>query len=315
MRSEKKTILLATPRGFCAGVERAIEIVEKALQKFGAPVYVRHEIVHNKYVVNSLAKKGAVFVEELDEVPEGAPVIFSAHGVAKSVRQQADVENMIAIDATCPLVTKVHNETIRHYQKGKHTILIGHYGHPEVAGTMGQVPDGEITLIETAEDALNLEPENPDNLAFATQTTLSVDDTSEIISILQHRFPKITGPSGEDICYATTNRQNAVKKLAEKSEYFIIIGANNSSNSKRLVEVALKFGAKKAVLIPDANSLDLNELRDVSVISISSGASVPEILVNELIQKLDDEFEISIQTENSIKENVTFNLPSILKRR
>ena len=232
MRSEKKTILLATPRGFCAGVERAIEIVEKALQKFGAPVYVRHEIVHNKYVVNSLAKKGAVFVEELDEVPEGAPVIFSAHGVAKSVRQQADVENMIAIDATCPLVTKVHNETIRHYQKGKHTILIGHYGHPEVAGTMGQVPDGEITLIETAEDALNFEPENPDNLAFATQTTLSVDDTSEIISILQHRFPKITGPSGEDICYATTNRQNAVKKLAEKSEYFIIIGANNSSNSK-----------------------------------------------------------------------------------
>ena len=315
MRSEKKTILLATPRGFCAGVERAIEIVEKALQKFGAPVYVRHEIVHNKYVVNSLAKKGAVFVEELDEVPEGAPVIFSAHGVAKSVRQQADVENMIAIDATCPLVTKVHNETIRHYQKGKHTILIGHYGHPEVAGTMGQVPPGEITLIETAEDALNFEPKNPDNLAFATQTTLSVDDTSEIISILQHRFPKITGPSGEDICYATTNRQNAVKKLAEKSEYFIIIGANNSSNSKRLVEVALKFGAKKAVLIPDANSLDLNELRDVSVISISSGASVPEILVNELIQKLDDEFEISIQTENSIKENVTFNLPSILKRR
>ena len=315
MRSEKKTILLATPRGFCAGVERAIEIVEKALQKFGAPVYVRHEIVHNKYVVNSLAKKGAVFVEELDEVPEGAPVIFSAHGVAKSVRQQADVENMIAIDATCPLVTKVHNETIRHYQKGKHTILIGHYGHPEVAGTMGQVPDGEITPIETTEDALNFEPENPDNLAFATQTTLSVDDTSEIISILQHRFPKITGPSGEDICYATTNRQNAVKKLAEKSEYFIIIGANNSSNSKRLVEVALKFGAKKAVLIPDANSLDLNELRDVSVISISSGASVPEILVNELIQKLDDEFEISIQTENSIKENVTFNLPSILRRR
>ena len=315
MRSEKKTILLATPRGFCAGVERAIEIVEKALQKFGAPVYVRHEIVHNKYVVNSLAKKGAVFVEELDEVPEGAPVIFSAHGVAKSVRQQADVENMIAIDATCPLVTKVHNETIRHYQKGKHTILIGHYGHPEVAGTMGQVPDGEITLIETAEDALNLEPENPDNLAFATQTTLSVDDTSEIISILQHRFPKITGPSGEDICYATTNRQNAVKKLAEKSEYFIIIGANNSSNSRRLVEVAKKFGAKKAVLIPDANSLDLNELRDVSVISISSGASVPEILVNELIQKLDDEFEISIQTENSIKENMTFNLPSILKER
>ena len=315
MRSQKKTILLASPRGFCAGVERAIEIVEKALEKFGPPVYVRHEIVHNKYVVNNLAKKGAVFVEELDEVPEGAPVIFSAHGVAKSIKEQADRENMIAIDATCPLVTKVHNEASRHHRKGKHTLLIGHAGHPEVEGTMGQVPDGSMTLIETTSDAKNFNPPISDGLAFATQTTLSVDDTSEIISILQHRFPTITGPSGEDICYATTNRQNAVKKLAAKTEYFIIVGADNSSNSKRLVEVALKFGANNAVLIPDANSLDLDELRHVSVVSISSGASVPDILVDEVIKKLDNEFDISIRTENSITEDIVFNLPPILRVR
>ena len=315
MRSQKKTILLASPRGFCAGVERAIEIVERALQKFGPPVYVRHEIVHNKYVVNNLAKQGAIFVVELDEVPEGSPVIFSAHGVSKAVKEHAETENMIAIDATCPLVTKVHNETLRHHRKGKHTVLIGHADHPEVEGTMGQVPEGAITLIETASDAKHFEPPNSDGLAFATQTTLSIDDTSEIISILRHRFPTITGPSGEDICYATTNRQNAVKKLAGKTEYFIIVGADNSSNSKRLVEVALKFGAKNAVLIPDANSLNLDELRDISVISISSGASVPDILVDEVIKKLDDEFDISIEIENSITEDVTFNLPNILRTR
>ena len=315
MRRQKKTILLASPRGFCAGVERAIQIVEKALQKFGPPVYVRHEIVHNKYVVNDLAKKGAVFVSELDEIPKGAPVIFSAHGVAKSVKRHAKRENMIAIDATCPLVTKVHNEASRHHRKGKHTLLIGHAGHPEVEGTMGQVPDGAMTLIETASDAKNFQPSSSDSLAFATQTTLSVDDTSEIISILQHKFPTITGPSGEDICYATTNRQNAVKKLANKTEYFIIVGATNSSNSRRLVEVALNSGAKNAILIPDANSLDLNELRDVSVISISSGASVPDILVDEVIKKLENEFEISIKIENSIREDIVFNLPPIFRKR
>ncbi len=316
MRSQKKTILLAAPRGFCAGVERAIEIVETALQKFGSPVYVRHEIVHNKFVVNKLAEKGAIFVDELDEVPEGATVIFSAHGVAKSVKEHAIRENMIAIDATCPLVTKVHNEASRHHRKGKHTLLIGHAGHPEVEGTMGQVPDGVMSLIETAEQALNVQPPvSPDQLAFATQTTLSVDDTSEIISILQHRFPEITGPSGEDICYATTNRQNAVKKLAPQAEYFIIVGADNSSNSKRLVEVALNFGAGDAVLIPDASTLNLDKLRNVSVIGISSGASVPDILVDEVIQKLQNEFDTIIKTEGSAREDMVFNLPPLLKKR
>jgi len=315
MRSRKKTILLAAPRGFCAGVERAIEIVETALQKFGAPVYVRHEIVHNKYVVNELARKGAVFVEELDEVPQGAPVIFSAHGVAKSVKHQAEAENMIAIDATCPLVTKVHNETSRHFRKGKHTLLIGHAGHPEVEGTLGQVPNGAITLVETVEQAKTVQPPLSDGIAFATQTTLSVDDTSEIISILQHRFEDITGPSGEDICYATTNRQNAVKKLAPQADCFIIVGADNSSNSKRLVEVALKFGAHNAILIPDANSLDLDSLSDLSVIGLSSGASVPDILVDEVIKKLQTRYDVSIKTEGSAREDMVFNLPPILKKR
>ena len=315
MRSEKKTILLAAPRGFCAGVERAIEVVETALQKFGPPVYVRHEIVHNKYVVNSLAEKGAIFVEELDEVPESAPVIFSAHGVSKSVKERAETENMIAIDATCPLVTKVHNEASRHHRKGKHILLIGHSGHPEVEGTMGQVPEGAMSLVETEEQALNVQPPLSNGLAFATQTTLSVDDTSQIISILQHRFPEITGPKGKDICYATSNRQNAVKNLASQTEYFIIVGADNSSNSKRLVEVALKFGAREAILIPDASSLDLDILRDVSVIGISSGASVPDILVDEVIKKLEKEFDISVKTEGSSREDMVFNLPPILRKR
>lgn len=316
MRSQKKTILLAAPRGFCAGVERAIEIVETALQKFGSPVYVRHEIVHNKFVVNKLAEKGAIFVDELDEVPEGATIIFSAHGVAKSVKEHAIRENMIAIDATCPLVTKVHNEASRHHRKGKHTLLIGHAGHPEVEGTMGQVPDGVMSLIETAEQALNVQPPvSSDRLAFATQTTLSVDDTSEIISILQHRFPEIAGPSGEDICYATTNRQNAVKKLAPQAEYFIIVGSDNSSNSKRLVEVALNFGAGDAVLISDASTLNLDKLRNVSVIGVSSGASVPDILVDEVIQKLQNEFDTIIKTEGSAREDMVFNLPPLLKKR
>ena len=315
MRSEKKTILLAAPRGFCAGVERAIEVVETALQKFGPPVYVRHEIVHNKYVVNSLAEKGAIFVEELDEVPKSAPVIFSAHGVSKSVKERAETENMIAIDATCPLVTKVHNEASRHHRKGKHILLIGHSGHPEVEGTMGQVPEGAMSLVETEEQALNVQPPLSNGLAFATQTTLSVDDTSQIISILQHRFPEITGPKGKDICYATSNRQNAVKNLASQTEYFIIVGADNSSNSKRLVEVALKFGAREAILIPDASSLDLDILRDVSVIGLSSGASVPDILVDEVIKKLEKEFDISVKTEGSAREDMVFNLPPILRKR
>ena len=247
----KKTVILASPRGFCAGVDRAIKIVEVALEKYGRPVYVRHEIVHNKRVVNDLAAKGAVFVKELDEVPEGYPVIFSAHGVAKIVHQTARDLNMIAIDATCPLVTKVHIEASKHARNGRHILLIGHAGHPEVIGTMGQVDAEEITLIETVEEALAVQPPEDCELAFATQTTLSADETAEIITVLQHRFPEIRGPKGEDICYATTNRQNAVKEMAAEVDLCLVIGANNSSNSKRLVETALKAGVADALLIAD----------------------------------------------------------------
>ncbi|HBP58606.1 MAG TPA: 4-hydroxy-3-methylbut-2-enyl diphosphate reductase, partial [Alphaproteobacteria bacterium] len=242
MAKQRKYLHLAAPRGFCAGVDRAVRIVEVALEKFGAPVYVRHEIVHNRTVVDRLAGMGAVFVKELDEVPEGAPVVFSAHGVARAVVEEADRRNMIAVDATCPLVTKVHVETRRHAKYRRHVLLIGHAGHPEVDGTMGQVAADEITLIETAEDARNVTPPADAELAFATQTTLSVDDTAEIISILQFRFPEISGPRGEDICYATTNRQNAVKAIAEACDLMIVVGAENSSNSKRLVEVAMTAG-------------------------------------------------------------------------
>lgn len=310
----KKTLILAAPRGFCAGVDRAIRIVEVALEKFGAPVYVRHEIVHNKRVVGDLAAKGAVFVKELDEVPTGAPVIFSAHGVAKSVHERADEEKMIALDATCPLVTKVHIEAERHEQQGAHILLIGHAGHPEVIGTMGQVEDGSMTLIETLEDALSVVPPQGKKLAFATQTTLSVDETSQIISALQHRFPEISGPRGEDICYATTNRQQAVKDLANKTDYFLVIGAENSSNSKRLVEVALNAGADDAKLIADADALDCNLLEQAQTIGLSAGASAPEILVDEVIAKLSEQFDITIEHQNFVAENLTFKLPSILTK-
>ena len=310
----KKTLILAAPRGFCAGVDRAIRIVEVALEKFGAPVYVRHEIVHNKRVVGDLAAKGAVFVKELDEVPTGAPVIFSAHGVAKSVHERANEEKMIALDATCPLVTKVHIEAERHEQQGAHILLIGHAGHPEVIGTMGQVEDGSMTLIETLEDALSVVPPQDKKLAFATQTTLSVDETSQIISALQHRFPEISGPRGEDICYATTNRQQAVKDLANKTDYFLVIGAENSSNSKRLVEVALNAGADDAKLIADADALDCNLLEQAQTIGLSAGASAPEILVDEVIAKLSEQFDITIEHQNFVAENLTFKLPSILTK-
>ena len=310
----KKTLILAAPRGFCAGVDRAIRIVEVALEKYGAPVYVRHEIVHNKRVVGDLAAKGAVFVKELDEVPTGAPVIFSAHGVAKSVHERADQEKMIALDATCPLVTKVHIEAERHEKQGAHILLIGHAGHPEVIGTMGQVEDGSMTLIETLEDALSVVPPQDKKLAFATQTTLSVDETSQIISALQHRFPEISGPRGEDICYATTNRQQAVKELANKTDYFLVIGAENSSNSKRLVEVALNAGADEAKLIADADALDCNLLEQAQTIGLSAGASAPEILVDEVIAKLSEQFDITIEHQNFVAENLTFKLPSILTR-
>ena len=310
----KKTLILAAPRGFCAGVDRAIRIVEVALEKYGTPVYVRHEIVHNKRVVGDLAAKGAIFVKELDEVPSGAPVIFSAHGVAKAVHESAEKENMIALDATCPLVTKVHIEAERHEKKGHHIFLIGHAGHPEVIGTMGQVKDGSMSLIETLEDALSVTPPQDTNLAFATQTTLSVDDTSQIISALQHRFPDISGPRGEDICYATTNRQQAVKELAPDTDYFLVIGAENSSNSQRLVEVALKSGATQAHLIADANALDTALLDGAQRIGLSAGASAPEILVDEVIAKLSAAFDITISHQNFIAENLTFKLPSVLTK-
>ena len=310
----KKTLILAAPRGFCAGVDRAIRIVEVALEKYGAPVYVRHEIVHNKRVVGDLAAKGAIFVKELDEVPTGAPVIFSAHGVAKSVHERAADENMIALDATCPLVTKVHIEAERHEKQGHHIFLIGHAGHPEVIGTMGQVKDGSMTLIETLEDALTVEPPANKKLAFATQTTLSVDDTGQIISALQHRFPDISGPRGEDICYATTNRQQAVKELAPDTDFFLVIGAENSSNSKRLVEVASNAGAAQALLIADADALDLALLDDSATIGLSAGASAPEVLVEEVIAKLSTRFDLHIEHQNFIAENLTFKLPSLLTK-
>ena len=309
-----KKLILAAPRGFCAGVDRAIRIVEVALEKYGAPVYVRHQIVHNKRVVDDLAAKGAVFVKELDEVPTGAPVIFSAHGVAKSVHENADRLNMIAIDATCPLVTKVHIEADRHVKHGRHIFLIGHAGHPEVIGTMGQVKDGEMSLVETVEDAASIEPPENVNLAFASQTTLSTDETAEIISILQHRFPNISGPRGEDICYATTNRQNAVKALAGDVDLLLVIGAQNSSNSKRLVEVALKAGAPEAHLIADASEINTDLADKADVIALSAGASAPEILVDEVRNLLETRYQLTTEYQNFISENMQFKLPSILTK-
>tara|TARA_R110002072_G_scaffold120755_2_gene254045 strand:+ start:3710 stop:4654 length:945 start_codon:yes stop_codon:yes gene_type:complete len=305
-------ILLAGPRGFCAGVDRAIQIVELAIEKHGPPVYVRHEIVHNRYVVEDLETKGAVFVEELDEVPEGVPVVFSAHGVPKSVFSEADEREMYYLDATCPLVTKVHVDAARHEKEGKDLILIGHAGHPEVIGTMGQMRNGEMILVENAEQAETVEVPHPDNLAFVTQTTLSVDDTSEIIEILQRRFPKIEAPRKEDICYATTNRQAAVKELADECEAMIVLGAPNSSNSNRLAEVALTIGCPKSTLIQRAAELEDGWLDGVSTLGVTAGASAPEILVQELIDTLSEEFDVTVEERNIIDENVTFSLPRAL---
>ena len=310
----KKTVILASPRGFCAGVDRAIKIVEVALEKYGRPVYVRHEIVHNKRVVNDLADKGAVFVKELDEVPEGYPVIFSAHGVAKSVHQAARDLNMIAIDATCPLVTKVHIEASKHVRNGRHILLIGHSGHPEVIGTMGQVGEDEITLIETVEDALKVQPPEESELAFATQTTLSADETAEIITVLQHRFPEISGPKGEDICYATTNRQNAVKAMAQDVDLCLVIGAGNSSNSKRLVETALNAGVAQAQLISDASDLPYDLIDKATVIGLTAGASAPEVLTEEVLAALSQRYQIELNNQNFITEKMQFKLPSALTK-
>jgi len=312
MKSDRKTLKIAAPRGFCAGVDRAVRIVEVALEKYGAPVYVRHEIVHNKTVVDSLAAKGAIFVDELDQVPEDAPVVFSAHGVARAVVTEAERRNMIAVDATCPLVTKVHIETRRHAAQKRHILLIGHAGHPEVEGTMGQVAADEVTLIETVEDANRVTPPDGAALAFATQTTLSVDDTAAIISALQFRFPEITGPRGEDICYATTNRQKAVKDIAAEVDLMLVIGAENSSNSKRLVEVALAAGAGASMLIADKEAIDWRQLAQAKHIGLSAGASAPESLVEEVVEAICQRYDIDVSEVGSIKESMNFKLPTVL---
>lgn len=307
-------IYLAAPRGFCAGVDRAIQIVEKALEKYGAPVYVRHEIVHNKFVVESLKSKGAVFVEELSEIPnDGQPVVFSAHGVPKDVPAAAQAREMFYIDATCPLVSKVHKEAEKHFAAGKQIILIGHAGHPEVIGTMGQLPPGAVVLVETAGDvgALNISSDKP--LAYCTQTTLSVDDTAGVVDALKARFPDIAGPFKEDICYATTNRQEAVKAIAPMSDALMVIGAPNSSNSNRLVEVGKVYGCKKAMLVQRAGDIDWNWLSDVATLGLTAGASAPEVLVDEVIAAARDHFDVSVEEIAITQENVTFNIPRILR--
>ena len=302
-------VLLATPRGFCAGVDRAIQIVERAIEKYGAPVYVRHEIVHNRHVVDRLKGLGAVFVEELSECPTDRPVVFSAHGVPKSVPTEARQREMIYLDATCPLVSKVHVEAQRHYDAGKEIVLIGHAGHPEVVGTMGQLPDGVVKLIETVEDARAFTPKDPANVAFATQTTLSVDDTAEIVAALRERFPEIAAPHKEDICYATTNRQDAVKAVAAQAEVLLVLGSSNSSNSVRLVEVGRRSGAKAAYLIDDAGKLDFGWLDGVSAVGVTAGASAPEVLVQGLIDRLAEAFDVTVQNVDTVQETVSFKLP------
>lgn len=307
-------ILLAAPRGFCAGVVRAIDIVERALALHGAPVYVRHEIVHNKYVVDDLKRKGAIFVDELEEIPAGdRPVIFSAHGVPKAVPAAAKRRNLYQIDATCPLVTKVHMEAQRHHGEGLEIILIGHKGHPETIGTMGQLPDGAIALIETVAEAEDFTPRDPDKLAYVTQTTLSVDDTKEIVAALQRRFPAIRGPYKEDICYATTNRQEAVKSIADRIDLLVVVGAPNSSNSKRLVEVGLKAGCPRAELVQRASDLDWSTLANLSRIGLTAGASAPEILVNEIIDAFRAHYEVTVSQVTLREENVAFKLPRELR--
>ena len=301
-------LLIAAPRGFCAGVDRAIEIVERALEKYGAPVYVRHEIVHNRYVVDALREKGAVFVEELDEVPDGAPVVFSAHGVPKSVPAEADRREMLYVDATCPLVSKVHRQAERQIEKDRHIIFIGHEGHPEVIGTMGQVEDGQMTLVETVDDVAKLDLPAGTELAYLTQTTLSVDDTADVIAALERRFPDISGPKAEDICYATSNRQAAVKKIAPGSDLVLVIGAPNSSNSLRLVEVAERLGTD-AYLIQRASDIDPEWLEGVGTLGLTAGASAPELLVREVVEKLGEWRTVEETTIMAAEEKMVFKLP------
>ena len=313
MKNKELKILLSAPRGFCAGVERAIEIVEKSIQKYGSPVYVRHEIVHNKFVVDDLRNKGAIFVEELEEIEDKTrPVIFSAHGVPKKIPQDAKNYNMTYVDATCPLVSKVHREAENLHKAGYHLILIGHENHPEVIGTMGQLPIGSIDLIQNEDEANNYDTKNFEKIAYVTQTTLSVDDTKEIISILKEKFSNIREPANEDICYATTNRQMAVKNIAKKCDIFFVIGSRNSSNSVRLVEVAKKSGCENSILIHSQSEIPFNLIENSNIIGISSGASAPEILVENFIKELKNKFTVTIEEVEIIKENVVFRVPKKL---
>lgn len=307
------TLYLAAPRGFCAGVDRAIKIVELALQKWGAPVYVRHEIVHNKFVVDALREKGAVFVEELDDCPTDRPVIFSAHGVPKSVPLAAEARAMIAVDATCPLVTKVHNEAARHSENGLQMVMIGHAGHPETIGTMGQLPEGEVLLVETPQDVAGLQVRDPAKLAYITQTTLSVDDTAGIVAALQARFPLIAAPHKEDICYATTNRQAAVKAIAGKIDALLVIGAPNSSNSKRLVEVGKAAGCAYSQLVQRAADIDWRALSGIRSVGVTAGASAPEELVNEVIDAFRARYAVTVEVVETATENIEFKVPRLLR--
>ncbi len=313
MTKSPLTLYLAAPRGFCAGVDRAIKIVEMAIEKWGAPVYVRHEIVHNKFVVDSLRDQGAVFVEELDDCPTDRPVIFSAHGVPKSVPADAERRNMVYVDATCPLVSKVHIEAARHADEGLQMIMIGHAGHPETIGTMGQLPEGEVLLVETVDDVSTVEVRDPAKLAYVTQTTLSVDDTKDIVAALHTRFPAIVGPHKEDICYATTNRQEAVKAIAPKCDALLVVGAPNSSNSKRLVEVAAKNGCSYAQLVQRASDIDWRALDGIRTIGITAGASAPEVLINEVVDAFSDHYDVTVEQVVTAEENIEFKVPRILR--
>ena len=313
MTKQPLTLYLAAPRGFCAGVDRAIKIVEMAIEKWGAPVYVRHEIVHNKFVVDGLRDKGAIFVEELDDCPPDRPVIFSAHGVPKSVPNAAEARNMVYVDATCPLVSKVHIEAQRHAEAGLQMIMIGHAGHPETIGTMGQLPDGEVLLVETVADVAQVTPRDAAKLAFVTQTTLSVDDTIDIVAALQARFPAIVGPHKEDICYATTNRQEAVKAMAPKCDAILVVGAPNSSNSRRLVEVGARAGCAYAQLVQRAKDIDWRALEGITSMGITAGASAPEVLINEVIDAFRDRYDVTVEMVETAVENIEFKVPRALR--
>lgn len=313
MSNPQLTVYMAAPRGFCAGVDRAIQIVEMALEKWGKPVYVRHEIVHNKYVVDELKSKGAIFIKEVNEAPVDRPIIFSAHGVPKSVPLEAKRREMIYVDATCPLVSKVHIEADRHFENGHQIVMIGHAGHPETIGTMGQLPDGGVLLVENTEDVKNLTVRDPIKLAYVTQTTLSIDDTAEVVEALKVRFPAIVGPHKEDICYATSNRQAAVKEIAPDVDALLVIGAPNSSNSQRLVEVAKKAGCKNSQLVQRATEINWDKLMDIKSIGITAGASAPEILINEVIEALKERFEVKTNIVETATENVNFKVPRILR--